>query len=147
MRMRGDLSDCILKMRNLRFEAHFPLHGDHIDLPVIDGMFRRVVPGAGKHVRLLSRSDILLREKVLARSKCLYFHENRDVALFCDDIDFAVRRARVPGENWIAASRQIRCDRILTPLADRLIVLRHFRNSSRTDINHSPGPRFRGLVF
>src|SRR5690242_20474420 len=147
MRMRGGWLERILKMRDLRFHSHFSFDSDYIDLPVIDCILHRVVFGTGEHVRLFSCGHVLFREEISAGGKCLHLDENRRIALPGNDIDFSVRGARVACDNLVASSCQICCDRVFPPLADALVVLRHFMNSSSTDISRSSRLRLRGLVF
>src|SRR5512140_2447253 len=100
---------CILKMHDLDLVPG-TLHGDHVDLPVVDGILLRVIIGASQHMSLLARRDRHLgRAKGLARSR-LHLNEGCHAILVGDQIDLAVRRPDVAPQDLIAMlAKEILC--------------------------------------
>lgn len=139
--------DRILKMRDFRLTPHISLDRNYIDLPVIDGVLRCVMFGAGEHMPALSCCNVLLREEIPARAQGFDLHKDGDIAFFRDDIDFPVRRPGVARQDGIAPFRQVCGYRLLAPFAEALPVPGHFRNSSRTAIRRSSKLFLSGLVL
>ena len=90
-------------MRDLWFQTYFSLNCNHIDLPVIDCMFCRVMFGAGEHMSAFSQIDILFGKKFLFEVRVLTSTKIVDIILLGDDIYFTIRSPRVASDDLIAA--------------------------------------------
>src|SRR5690349_6024483 len=101
--IRGKGLDRILKMGDFRFHSYFALYRNYINLPMINGILRRIMLGAGKHMRLLSQADRFLGKSHLIRCPRLDFNENINVSLFCDDVYLAIGSPGISRNNLIAA--------------------------------------------
>ena len=138
---------CTLEISDLRHCHWLSLNLDHINLPMVNFMLCRVMFGTGDHNMLtLAICDGFFRQPHLVRCPCFYFDEDDALALFCNDVNFAIRCADVSSDDLVTVLREIFGCYLFAPFADVPIMF-HFKNSSRIAIKRSSSLGLSGFVF
>lgn len=101
------------------------LDGNHVNLPALNSMLGGVMRGAIEHVFQLAHRDLLFGKKLFGRSQRFDFNEENDSAFLSDDVNFAVRRADVAPQRFVAVVCQPSDGFFFSPSADLLVMRRH----------------------
>ena len=137
---------CTLEISDLRRCHWLSLNRDHINLPMVNFMLCRVMFGTSDHMLTLAGCDGFFRQPQLVQCPCFDFDEDDALALFCNDVNFAIRCADVSSNDLATVLREIFGGCLFAPLADVLMMF-HFKNSSRIVIKRSSSLGLSGFVF